>query len=163
MWKKIALILAGVLAVAVLVAGLAAVAYADSGTAAGAPQWGGKLINRVAQILNIDSQKLSDAFKQAGTEMRQQAVTDRFDKWVADGKLTVDQANQYKAWLASKPADVPVFVNQKAIDQLLKDGKITQAQYDAWKGWMAQKPNIQLPQPNKPAGGRFHKGTSGVN
>ena len=144
-------ILAAVLAVAVLLAGVVAV-NADDGKKLDRPQWGSKLIDRVAQILNMDKQKLIDAFKQAGTEVRQQGLDERLDKWVAEGKLTQDEANQYKSWIASKPAGVAIAA--KVMDNLLKNGKITQVQYDAWKTWWDKKPNIDLPKPEKPVGQR---------
>ncbi|MGD0854528.1 MAG: hypothetical protein ABSA18_01810 [Dehalococcoidia bacterium] len=107
-----------------LIAGItAATTFADNGQG----KAGGKLLDRVAQLLNIDQQKLTDAFKQAGNELRQDRMNSMFDKWVSDGKLTQDQANQYKTWLAAKPAGTfGPFMGQTAMDKLLKDGKITQ-------------------------------------
>ena len=140
-------ILAAVLAVAVLLAGVAAVNAAD-GKKLDRPQLGGKLIDRVARILGMDKQKLVDAFKQAGSEARQQGLDERLDKWAAEGKLTPDEADQYKAWIASNPGGGAMAA--KVMDNLLKNGKITQAQYDAWKTWWDKKPNIDLPKPEKP-------------
>ncbi len=140
-------ILAAVLAVAVLLAGVAAVNAAD-GKKLDRPQLGGKLIDRVARILGMDKQKLVDAFKQAGSEARQQGLDERLDKWAAEGKLTPDEADQYKAWIASKPAGVAMAA--KVMDNLLKNGKITRAQYAGWKTWWDKKPNIDLPKPDRP-------------
>jgi len=177
MWKKVAYALAGTVAVVALIAGIAIATYADNGQQGDSPPvggiqpWGGMppansaLLDRVAQILNIDKQQLTDAFKQASSEARQKRTDDMFAKWVSDGKLTQDQADQYKAWMASNPnPDVPCMSSQ-LMDKLLKDGKITQAQYDAYKGWMDKKPNIELPKPQKPAnmhgshGSRWHGAT----
>jgi hypothetical protein len=151
--KIVIFIVAGILVAGLLIAGVTAAAtYADNGQGPA----GGKLLARVAQILNIDQQKLADAFKQAGTELGQERMNSTFDKWVKDGKLTQDQANQYKAWLAAKPAGMfGPFMNQDRMDKLLKDGKVTQAQYDSWQRWMAQKPAFELPKPERPAGGAF--------
>jgi hypothetical protein len=148
--KKVVLIVTGVLIAALLVAGIAtASTLADDGK----PGRGGKLLDRVAQILKIDRQTLANAFQQAGGELRQTRITTAFDKWVADGKLTQAQANQYKAWLAAKPAGVfGPFARPNVMDKLLKDGKITQAQYDTWKPWWNQKPAFDLPKPDKPVG-----------
>jgi hypothetical protein len=147
---KIVLVIAGVLVAALLVAGItSAVTYADNGQGPA----GGKMLDRVAQLLNIDKQKLVDAFKQANTELRQDRMDNMFNKWVTDGKLTQDQANQYKAWLAAKPAGTfGPFMQQNVMDKLLKDGKVTQAQYDAWKTWWGQKPGFELPKPDKAPG-----------
>ncbi len=148
MLKKVTYVLAGVLAAAVLVAGVATAAYADDGKGAAKGPWGGRMLERVAQIVNIDQQKLADAFKQAGSEMRQEGINDRFAKWVSEGKLTQEQADQYKAWLAARPNGA--FMGPKVMDKLLADGKIDQAQYDVTKAWWDKKPNIELPKPQKP-------------
>jgi hypothetical protein len=186
MWKKVMLLAIGILAVVALAAGtMTTVNAADNkagDTAQGAPPPGGHpgrpggpggpgfggpgdqgSLDRVAQILGIDKQKLADAFKQAGTELAQKRTGDMFAKLVTDGKLTQAQADQYKAWLTAKPAGVPGFGFGDAtregntMSSLLKDGKITQAQYDAWKAWIAQKPNFDLPKPGRPAGAAPHK------
>jgi hypothetical protein len=164
MWKKILLAAAGLLAVAVLIAGVATTVNADDGNKGIRGPFGGNVIERAAQILGIDKQKLIDAFKQAGTETAKKNQDDRFAKWVTDGKLTQAQADQYKAWLAARPAEVPMFgffdaaKGTQVLDTLLKNGKITQAQYDTAKAWLAQKPNFDLPKPEKPANAPAHKG-----
>jgi hypothetical protein len=161
--KKVIYIVAAALGAVILMGGIATVAVmADGGPQGGPGAPGGKLLDRVAQILNIDRQKLVDAFKQAGSEMRQDAASSRFDKLVADGKLTQDQANQYKAWLAARPAGMPfIFMGAQNLDKALADGKITQDQYNAIKAWLAQKPAFELPKPERPAGGRLHRGPAG--
>jgi hypothetical protein len=154
--KKVFFIV-GILIAGLLIAGItSAAAYADNGQ--GTPR--GKILDRAAQLLNIDKQKLVEAFQQAGAEARQQQITGMLDKWVANSKLTQDQANQYKAWLAAKPAGIPgPFIGQTAMDKLLQNGKITQSQYDAWKTWWSQKPGFDLPKPDKnPKVAGPHKG-----
>ena len=148
MWKIVKFVIVPVLIAAVLITGIATVALADDGQAAQKGQWGQKFLARVAQILNIDQQKLTDAVRQARTELRGEVLDNRIDKWLADGKLTQDQANQVRAWLDARPA-VPM-AGAKAMEKLLKDGKITQAQYDAYKAWLDQRPKIDWPKPQKP-------------
>ena len=135
-------LLSSVLAVTMVV-GTAGVAFADDGQNNQGKSNG--LLARVAQILNIDVQKLTDAFKQAVTEMRTERQSTGLQNLVTNGKLTQDQADKLKAWMDSKP-DIPG-VNPRNMDQLLKDGKITQAQYDAYKAWLAAKPDVPLPEP----------------
>jgi polyhydroxyalkanoate synthesis regulator phasin len=147
--RKLTYVLAAILAMAVLLAGVLVAANADNGKRPEGLQARGKVIDRAAQILNIDKQKLVDAFKQAGTEVRQQGMSDRLDKLVADGKLTQEQADQIRTWQAAKPAGL--CLSQKAMDKLLADGKITQAQYDSWKTWWDSRPKINLPVLEKPA------------
>ena len=156
MWKKVLLAAAGLLVFVALVAGAAVTASADDGNKGLRGPFQGKVIERAAQILGIDKQKLIDAFKQAGSEVAQQNVDQRFAKWVSEGKLTQAQADQYRAWLAARPSGVPMIAgydlnrSTQALDRLLKNGKITQAQYDACKAWLAQKPAFDLPKPDKP-------------
>ena len=177
MWKKVLCLAVGILAIVVLISGVVASVNADSanttdttksGPPPGSPggpggpngQGDNEMMTRVAQILNIDKQKLTDAFRQAGSELAQTRMDEMFAKWVTDGKLTQAQADQYKAWLKAKPEGVPGFgmgfgdatKDTEMMSKMLTDGKITQDQYDAWKAWIAQKPAFELPKPEKPAG-----------
>jgi hypothetical protein len=143
MGRIIKILLSSVLAVTMVV-GTAGVALADDGQNGQGKANG--LLARVAQILNIDVQKLTDAFKQAMTEMRTERQNTGLQNLVNSGKLTQDQADKLKAWLDSRP-DVPR-VGPKGLDVLLKNGKITQEQYDAYQAWLAAKPDIPLPKPD---------------
>jgi len=134
------LLLSSILAVTMM-AGSAGVVLADDGQNTQGKSNG--LLARVAQILNIDVQKLTDAFKQAVSEMRTERQNTGLQNLVTSGKLTQDQADKLKAWLDSKP--VLPGVNPRNMDQLLKDGKITQEQYEAYKAWMDAKPDVPLP------------------
>jgi hypothetical protein len=60
-------------------------------------------MTRVATILGIDQQKLQDAFTQAQREMKDEAFNKRMQDQVTSGKLTQQQADQYKQWLQSRP------------------------------------------------------------
>src|SRR4030042_345216 len=131
------LILSSLLAVTMVI-GTAGTALADDGQSSQGTQDG--LLARVAKILNIDLQKLKDAFKQAVTELRAEKQNTELQNLVTSGKLTQDQAAQLKAWFDSRP-DIPG-VNLRSLGQMLKDGKITQQQYDAFKAWLAAKPDI---------------------
>lgn len=99
------LIVVGVVAAAVLLAGTigGVVLAQSSGTTDGT---GNTLLARVAAILGIDQQELQDAFTQAEKDMRQEALDNRLKSLVDQGKITQDQADQYKTWLDSKP-DMP--------------------------------------------------------
>ncbi len=168
MWKKVLLSVTGLMLVVTLIAGAAATASADDGNRGiRGPFQGkfddgnrdirgpfqGKIIDRAAQILGIDKQKLIDAFKQAGSEVSKENMDARLARWVADGKLTQAQADQYKAWLAARPTGVPAIAgfdtarSMQLLDRLLENGRITQAQYDAYKAWLEQKPSFDLPKP----------------
>ena len=188
MWRKVIGLAAGMLAVVLLITGIMTAVNADStntgatetagvpfgphpGPHAGpppgrgfGPALGGDMLEKVAAKLNIDKAKLKDAFKQVMLEEQQARTNDMFAAWVKDGKLTQEQADAYKAWQASKPADVPGFPffgsakSAEMLDKLVVDGKITQAQADAHKAWIAQKPAVELPRPERMAGGPPCKG-----
>ncbi|MCJ7514361.1 MAG: hypothetical protein MUO89_00085 [Dehalococcoidia bacterium] len=138
---KIARLLLSSLLAVTMVVGTAGTALADDGQSGQGKQDG--LLARVAQILNIDVQKLKDAFKQALTELRTEKQDTGLENLVTSGKLTQDQADELKAWLDSRP-DIPG-VGPRNIDQSLKAGKITQEQYDAYQAWLAAKPDVPLP------------------
>jgi len=67
------------------------------------------LLDKVATIYQqntsvaIDSQELQKAFTQAQKEMRTEALDKYLNSLVDQGKITQDQAKQYKDWLNSKP------------------------------------------------------------
>ena len=65
------------------------------------------LMAKVAAILGIDHSKLESAFNQAEKEMQAEALQKRLDALVEAGKLTQQQADEYKAWWNSRPTDAP--------------------------------------------------------
>jgi len=155
------LLLSGLLAMS-MIAGTTGAALADDGQN-NQPKPDG-LLARVAQILNIDVQKLKDAFQQALSEMRAERQNTGLQNLVTNGKLTQEQADQLKAWLDARP-DVPM-AGPRGLEALLQNGKITQEQYDAYQAWLKAKPDVPLPQPKSfaPRGGRWHRfqGTQGT-
>lgn len=115
MWKSQKFILAAVLVAVMVIGGTAGVALAQEDEAGqgwrGAlgddvQRRQGALVARVAEILGIDQQQLEDAFKQAQSELREEALNNRLQKLVDDGIWTQDQADAYKAWSEARP-DVP--------------------------------------------------------
>ncbi len=61
------------------------------------------LLARVAEILGIDKQKVTDAFTQARQEMAQKAFQNALDRAVANGKITQVEADQILQWWKQKP------------------------------------------------------------
>jgi len=61
------------------------------------------LLARVAAILGIDQQKAEDAFTQARSEMREEALDNYLKNLVDQGKITQQQADQYKSWWQARP------------------------------------------------------------
>ena len=109
MWRSKKFIVVALVAALVLVGSTAGVVLAQTGSG-GDSQTGvtlasdnasqpKTLLARVAAILGIDQQKVEDAFTQARTEMRDEAL----QKLVDEGKITQQQADQYKKWWQSRP------------------------------------------------------------
>jgi polyhydroxyalkanoate synthesis regulator phasin len=64
------------------------------------------LLTNVAGILGIDKQNLENAFKQAESELRGNALGTRLQELVKQGAWTQQQADAYTAWIKARP-DVP--------------------------------------------------------
>jgi len=89
--------------VAVLIIGIIGItAYAKSSPNA-SPDTRNSFAARVADILGIDQEKVESAFEQASQEMRDEAMNSRLQKLIDEGKMTQEQADQYKAWMESRP------------------------------------------------------------
>ncbi len=81
--------------------GVGAVFAADPPTSPPSPADQQKaLLGKVAKILGIDEQKVTDAFKQAIKETHNEQI----DKALADGRITKEMAD----WLKQRPDDGPL-------------------------------------------------------
>jgi len=115
MWRSKKFIIVAVLAAVVLVGSIGGVVLAQTGNEdANQPSAQQEtLLNKVCAIYEkntgtaIDAQQLQKAFDQARTEMRNEALDNYLKKLVDEGKITQEQADQYKAWVEAKP-DVPI-------------------------------------------------------
>ncbi|MDP2744257.1 MAG: hypothetical protein Q8P00_04215 [Dehalococcoidia bacterium] len=106
MWRRHKLIIASVLAATVLLAGsVGGVVFAQTG-GTGTTTSGKTLAARVATILGVDQKKVEDAFTQAQKDIRTEALDTYLKTQVDQGKLTQEQAAQYKSWWQSRP-DLP--------------------------------------------------------
>lgn len=63
------------------------------------------LLERVADILEIDQEDLIDAFKQAQQEMKEEAFINRLNQAVEEGRITREQANEIIGWWELRPDD----------------------------------------------------------
>jgi len=63
------------------------------------------LLERVADILGIDSEALIDAFEQARQEMCEDAFTSHINQAVGEGRITQEQANEIIRWWGQRPDD----------------------------------------------------------
>ncbi|MFH0846874.1 MAG: hypothetical protein V1894_02305 [Chloroflexota bacterium] len=101
MWRKKSILIAvGVAVVAVGILGSVVLAQTESESTEKS------LFARVAAILGIEEQKVEDAFNQAQQEMAAEAQDAWFKKLVEEGRLTQEQADQYKTWWQARP-DLP--------------------------------------------------------
>jgi hypothetical protein len=156
MWRSKRFIIVAVLAAVVLVGSTATVVLAQSGNVdGGQPKM---LLARVAEILGIDQQKVEDAFAQAQSEMRDEALDNYLKNLVDQGKITQEQADQYKVWWQSRP-------DMTQYEQQLKDWQQARPSIPPeLKEWQEASPNIPLPGPfgrfggMKGGGGRFFWG-----
>ena len=152
MWRRKKFILIGLLATIVLVGSIGGVALAQTDNrdnsqpkvllASDNATQSNTLLARVAKILGIDQQKVEDAFTQARTEMRDEALDNYLNNLVDEGKITQEQADQYKTWWQSKP-------DMSQYQQQLRD-------------WGEARPDVPLPCPSGRGGmwggGRFFWG-----
>jgi len=105
MWRRKKFIVVALLAAVVLVGSIGGVVLAQ--TENGDDSQPKTLLARVAEKLGINQQKLEDAFAEAQSEMWDEALDSRLQYLVDQGKITQDEADQYKEWWQSRP-DVPI-------------------------------------------------------
>jgi len=96
-----------VVALALLVAGGAVFAASngdDDGTGSTEQQKSKEeFTNRVAEILGKDPAEVKSAVQQARLEQQEQALNSYLDKMVENGRITQEEADQIKQWLAERP------------------------------------------------------------
>ncbi len=114
MWRSKKFLLATVLAVVLLAGSISGVALAQTGTDDSQPAVQHEaLLDKVCTIYEqntgtaINSEELQKAFAQARSEMQDEALNNYLQSLVDEGKISQEQADQYKMWLESKP-DVAV-------------------------------------------------------
>ncbi len=108
----------------------------------------GKFAERVASILGLESSQVQDAMKQARTELRDEWLQQKLDAMVESGKITQEQADEYKAWVEERPEGAfKGFMRWKIdaddLDGLVESGKINQEQADSYteyREWLESRP-----------------------
>ena len=84
-----------------------------------------KLATKVAEILGLDTTVVDHAIKQAREELRDEAIQNKVNALVENGKLTQEQADEYLNWIQSKPEGIPAIGKQSF-------GKM--GHHKGWKG-----------------------------
>ena len=114
MWRSKKFIVVAVLAAVVLVGTIGGIALAqtENGDGSQPEVCHGLLMDRICAIYEentgvaIDQQELGDAFAQARSEMRNEIMSSHLQNLVDQGKITQDEADQYKEQWQSR-ADMP--------------------------------------------------------
>lgn len=107
MSQKMKVLLATIAAVLVLTVGTTVALAQDGSNQPPQPQpVSNPLWAKVAQLLGISEQELTNAFAQARQQLRQENIDQCLAEAVEKGTITQDEANQIKEWWAKRPAAV---------------------------------------------------------
>ena len=60
-------------------------------------------VSRVAEVLSIEETKVREAFDQAASDMKEEAVQAKLDAMEESGKITPEQREEWKEWKESMP------------------------------------------------------------
>lgn len=114
MWRSKKFIIAMVLVAVVAVGSIGGIALAaDNGEDSQPQAQHEALLERVCEIYEqntgtaIDVQALKEAFAQAQSEIRNEALNNYLQSLVDEGKITQEQAGEYLEWWQLRP-DVPI-------------------------------------------------------
>ena len=123
MSKKVKVLVSILMALVLLTAGGAATVMAQEEESTPTPEPTTKifmgtanttgLLVRVAEILGIPQEDLSNAFKQAQQEMREEASLRALDKAVEKGLITQEEADQIKEWWQQRPGVLDASSSQR--------------------------------------------------
>ena len=61
-------------------------------------------VSKVADKLGLDKDTVATAMSEARQEMMQEALSERLQQAVTDGRITQDEADQILAWMQNRPA-----------------------------------------------------------
>ena len=119
------LIIIAVTVAAVLAGTLNGVAFAqtENGDDSQPETKWGALIDRALEIYEektgvaIDQEVLKDSFIQAQSEIRTEALQNRLQNLVDQGRITQEEADEYLEWWQEKP-DIPLGFGFKGLDRL---------------------------------------------
>jgi len=119
MWRSKKLIISAVLAAVVLVGSIGGVVLADDGDADNQPEAQfDALLDRTAAVYQektgtaLDIDALKESFNETRNEMRIEALQERLQAMVDEGKITQEQADEYLEWQQARP-DVPFGFGQR--------------------------------------------------
>lgn len=103
MSKRIKVLISVLVVIPLLAVGATAIVMAQEESTP-TPEAGAKgLLARVAEILDVPEEDLTNAFKQAQQEVRHEAFIRSLDRAVEQGRIAPDEADQIKEWWEQKP------------------------------------------------------------
>ncbi|HEX75973.1 MAG TPA: hypothetical protein G4O12_05230 [Dehalococcoidia bacterium] len=114
MWRNKKFIIFSVVAAILLVGSIGGIAFAQTGNVDDSQPKAryGALLERVCEIyeqktgVGINQEVLKEAFTEAQSKMRDEALNSRLQKLVDEGKITQEQMDALQEWWGSRP-DVP--------------------------------------------------------
>ncbi len=114
------------------------------------------LFAKVAQLLGITQEQLTNVFNTARQQLRQEAITNALTRAVTNNVITQAEADQITGWWGQRPAAVDKLFGEKMvfwqrvgdptriIDNALAKQLITQAEAAQIKTWWGQRPVATL-------------------
>jgi hypothetical protein len=143
MWQSKKFIVAVVVACLALAGGIGGAVLADdNGDDSGPGALFGTLWDKAREIYtdktgdDIDLEALKDALTQARSEMQAEALENRLQQLIDEGKITQDEADQYRQWLQQRP-DMEQFRQQ--LDQWRQARPEVPAEL---KEWQESRPDV---------------------
>lgn len=142
MRKSKKILISALLIAVVLIGGTTGIVLAQTGDNGQSKM--SNLLDRVVTIykektgVDIDAAKLQESMTQAQSEARDKAQNDRLQAMVDAGKITKEQADQYKTWLKNTP-------DMSQYRQQLKDWQGTRPDMpQQFKDWQNAKPDMPM-------------------
>ncbi len=103
MSKKIKILISALVMALLLTAGITATVAAQEPEDPSPEAGVCGLMARVAEILEIDEEGLTAAFKQAREELKEEAFSRRLERAVEKGCITQEEAEEVEDWWGQKP------------------------------------------------------------
>ena len=138
MSKKMKALVAVLVAILLLTLGGTAAVMADNGSTPTANTTGtNSFLARVADKLGITVEELTNAFRQARREIRDEAFIKRLDKAVEEGIITQEEADEIEEWWVQKPEAFDRLFPRRFLNKALPDHHMRGAQH----GWSEEALN----------------------
>ena len=165
MWRSKKFIVIALMAAVVLVGSIGGVVLAqmEDGDETEPETKCQALLDRIGEIYQektgvaINQEAIKDAFAQAQSEIRDEALDRYLQNLVDEGRINEEEARQYKEWWRARPDMEPFRQQLREWEQARPDVP------PELKDWLQSRPDIPLPMPhqhNLPFRG-FHGGPCG--